>query len=97
MRIVKLDGAACTKRHCAPYELVRAEFVAQKGKMEQILSGLEERILRTPESVGKWAKDPPGARNVHVAGHWVLWWRFHRATNEVEFLDIGHHDDFFRR
>jgi hypothetical protein len=97
MRIVKLDGAPCKKRPCDVYEAARAGFVVLGPKMDQILCGMEDRILRMPLLIGKRSKDPPDSRHVKVAEHYTLWWRYHQATNEVEFLDIGHHDDFFRR
>lgn len=97
MRIVKIDGAPCKQRHCPAYDESRAVFVGRGPKMEQILSGMEARILRTPLLIGKRSKEPPDTRHVKVAEHYTLWWRYQPATNEVEFIDIGHHDDFFRR
>lgn len=58
---------------------------------------MEERILAMPESIGKVSKGAGGARHIHLADHYVLWWRHHAREQEVEFLAIGHHDDFFKK
>lgn len=97
MRVVPLGDSPYTKRHNPEYEEHRAGFCSLGSRYARCIEGFEKRVLALPESIGKVAKAPPGARNCHLFNHYVIWWRVFRQSREVEFLAIGHHDLFFGR
>jgi hypothetical protein len=95
MRVVSLSDPPFKKRDNEYYETKRADWIGKNPKTRQLVDGMEKRILQIPESVGRVSVDPPGTRHVHVGSHGVIWWRVFPREEEVEFIDIGHWDDFF--
>ncbi len=97
MKCVPLGDPPCKKRANANYERARAEWVARHAEHAEVLTAMETRVLALPQAVGKPSKSADGARHVHFADHYVLFYKHHRSASEVEFLNLGHHDKFFRR
>ncbi|MEM4730103.1 MAG: hypothetical protein QXH42_10155 [Thermoplasmata archaeon] len=97
MKIVPLSDPPYSRRPNEKYEAKRTMLMSTNPILADAIPMMEERILRMPLSVGKWGVDPPNVRHVKVANHWVIFWRVHQGTREVEFIQIGHHDEFFVR
>ncbi len=66
---------------------------ALKKKMDEITACDETEIEHYPDSSYQWA----GAKHVHIASSFVLFFRVFRKEKHVRFLAIMHHDKAFRR
>lgn len=97
MKCVPLGDPPCKRRPNAKYDSARAAWIAKHAEHSEALEEMEERILAFPTSIGKVSKAAEGARHIHFADHYVVWWKHFSAAREVEFRAIGHHDDFFKK
>jgi hypothetical protein len=95
MRVISLSDPPFLCRRNAGYDEKKAGWIGSSAKTKILVEGIERRILRAPESVGKLSVYPPGSRHAHVGSHGVIWWYVFPKECEVEFFDIGHWDSFF--
>jgi len=95
MRMISLSDPPFTRRSNDVYQRRKADLISREAILRDAVPIVEERILKFPLSTGKVSVFPKDARHTHVGGHWVIWWRVFQIEKEVEFIQIGHHNDFF--
>lgn len=67
--------------------------LALNKKIREIVACDETEIGHYPDSSYQWA----GAKHVHIASSFVLFFRVFGKEKHVRFLAIMHHDKAFRR